>query len=300
MSVGSKALTTLVARLFRIVGEPISLLWYQVGHNALSVLGLLLILVVVLFALFAPWIAPYNPISGDLLNSLQPPSVEHLMGTDRIGRDIFSRAVYGARVDLVIGITGTAICLLGGIVVGAVAGYAGGWIDEIIMRGTDILLSFPPFILAVGVAVALGGGMTSLIIALAVEGIAPFIRIMRGTMLSQKELLYSEAARAAGNSHLRIVFRHLAPNCLTPVIVQATLSIGYMVLDTAGLSFVGVGVKAPTAEWGLMIQDGVPLATTGEWWVSTFPGLMILITVLGFNLFGDALQTMLNPKARRQ
>lgn len=272
---------------------------YRLRYSPLSIVGLGIVGLIIGLAVIGPAFAPYNPIEGNLLDQLQGPSWSHLMGTDTTGRDIFSRVLYAGRTDLAIACAsvGTAFALA--VLLGAAAGYVGGKLDEAIMRVMDIVMSFPSFILAIGIAVAAGAGEKALIIALSVVGVPVFTRLMRGEMLVKRELSYAEAAEAIGNPHVRIVFRHLVPNCLTPVLIQATLAFGYVVLDVAGLSFVGVGVNDPTPEWGLMISQGVPLVLTGQWWVSVFPGLMIFLTVIGFNLFGDGIREIFDPRARR-
>jgi peptide/nickel transport system permease protein len=275
--------------------------WYQMRRNAVSLLGLMMILLVIVLSVLAPVIAPYDPIQGDLLAKLYPPSLAHPMGTDDIGRDLLSRVLFGGRVDLLIAIASVTLSLITSFILGSLAGYFGGWVDEVIMRITDVVMSFPGFLLAIALAVALGPGkISSIIIALGIEGAPPYLRLMRGEVLSKKESLYVEAARAVGNSDFRIMALHLLPNTLSPLIVQATLGIGYVILEAAGLSFVGVGVADPTPEWGIMISQGTRFILGGMWWPSIFPGLMIFLSVLGFNLFGDALRDIINPRTRRR
>ena len=282
-------------------GASAAYFWYQMHRNKLSIVGLAMISIVVLTAILAPHIAPYNPVQGELLEKLLPPSLAHPMGTDDIGRDVLSRVLYGGRVDLLIAIASVATSLVISFTLGTAAGYFGGWVDEVIMRITDVVMSFPGFLLAIALAVALGPGkISSIIIALGIEGAPAYLRLMRGEVLSKKESPYIEAARAVGNSDFRIMGLHLLPNVLSPLIVQATLGFGYVILEVAGLSFVGVGVKDPTPEWGIMISQGTRFILRGVWWPSIFPGLAIFISVLGFNLFGDALRDIVNPRTRRR
>ena len=284
-----------------VPGRRVAYVWYQVSQNTLTVIGLVLITIVVVFAIFAPLIAPANPVSGDLLNTTQPPSSQHLMGTDQFGRDIFSRVVHGARVDLAVASIVVSVAFVLSVVLGALAGFAGRVADELVMRAMDVVFSFPPLILAIGIAVTIKqGGMLSLVVALTVIAIPPMVRITRAEILHRKESLYVEAARAIGSSPLRVLAVHLVPNALPPLVVQATLTFGYVILETAGLSFIGVGVKPPAPEWGIMVSEGAPYVRTGEWWISLFPGLMIFVTVLGFNLVGNGLLDVLNPRRRRQ
>ncbi|MCY4112069.1 MAG: ABC transporter permease [Chloroflexi bacterium] len=284
-----------------VSGRRVAAVWYQLSQNTLTVVGLTLIAIVVVFAIFAPLIAPANPVSGNLLNTTQPPSSEHLMGTDQFGRDIFSRVVHGARVDLAVAGIVVSVAFVMSVVLGALAGFAGRVADELVMRAMDVVFSFPPLILAIGIAVTIQqGGMLSLVVALTVIAIPPMVRITRAEILHRKESLYVEAARAIGSSPLRVLAVHLVPNSLPPLVVQATLTFGYVILETAGLSFIGVGVKPPAPEWGIMVSEGSPYVRTGEWWISLFPGLMIFVTVLGFNLVGNGLLDVLNPRRRRQ
>lgn len=267
----------------------------QFKSNRLNLIGLSLVLVVVSSALLAPWIAPYEPNEQDLLNRLDSPSSEHLMGTDQLGRDMFSRLLYGARISLRVALTVVAITLAIGTLVGVVAGYAGGWVDEALMRFVDILLAFPGILLALVIAGVLGPSLTNIMIALAVVGWTQYARIIRGSVLSIKEKEFIKAARLMNVSKPRIILRHVLPNVITPVIVLATMDMAYVILGTAGLSFLGLGAQPPTPEWGAMLSQGRNHLQTA-WWVVNFPGLVIMITVLGFNLLGDGLRDVLDPR----
>lgn len=267
----------------------------QFAENRLNLIGLTFVSVVVFAAVLAPEIAPYGPAEQDLFNRLQPPSWAHPMGTDQLGRDIFSRLLYGARISLRIGIIVVAITLAIGTTVGVVAGYIGGWVDEALMRSVDVLLAFPGILLALVIAGILGPSLTNIMIALAVVGWTSYARIIRGSVLSVKEAEYIKSAQLMGVSDVRIIIRHVLPNVITPVIVLATMDMAYVILGTAGLSFLGLGAQPPTPEWGTMLSMGRDYVDTA-WWVVNFPGLAIMITVLGFNLLGDGLRDILDPR----
>ncbi|MCC6790986.1 MAG: ABC transporter permease [Thermomicrobiales bacterium] len=242
---------------------------------------------IILLAIIGPWIAPYDPVLPDAEAIGVPPSLAHWMGTDQYGRDILSRLLAAARLDVSVAITITALALVAGALVGGVAGYVGGIVDDLVMRVIDVLLAFPAFILALVIAAMLGNTTRNVVFAVAVAYAPFFARIVRSEMLTLRESEYAAAAKCVGNSRQRIMTYHLLPNAMPPAFVQATLTLGWGILDVAGLSFLGVGIKPPTAEWGVMISDGAQFINSGEWWISVFPGLAILIAVLGFNLTGD-------------
>ncbi|MDI3317254.1 MAG: ABC transporter permease [Bacillota bacterium] len=255
-------------------------------------------MVYVFLALAAGVLAPYGPTEQDLAVRLAPPGPAHLLGTDSLGRDILSRILFGARIDLVIAVTVVAATALVGSAVGLLAGYAGGWVDEVLMRVTDMFLAFPSLILAMAIAAVLGPSLPNTLVAIAAVSWPAYARLMRGQVLALREALYVEAARSLGASPGRIVLRHLLPNALGPVLVQATLDMGGVIVTAAGLSFIGFGAQPPTPEWGLMVSDG-RRTIMEQWWVATFPGLAILLLVLGFNLVGDGLRDVLDPRWRR-
>ncbi len=269
-----------------------------IRKSPLTILGIILVFLLVLLAIFAPIIAPYDPLEQNIDIRLQPPSSEHFFGTDQLGRDIFSRVVWGARISLIIGVVVVSISLFIGIVIGIFAGYYGGKIDEVLMRVTDMFMAFPRLILAMAVAVALGPGLFNTILAMAFVWWSIYARLIRGSTLQVKNEIYVEAARAVGASNLRIVFRHVLPMVITPALVQATLDLGGTILTAAGLGFLGLGVQPPTPEWGLMVSEGRHYISS-QWWVSTFPGLMILLATLGFNLLGDGIRDILDVRERR-
>ena len=282
----------------------LELLLVVLRQRPLFAFGYLLILLIVLLALLAPVVAPFDPEKANASITLQSPSGSHLLGTDISGMDILSRIIYSARIDLVIAVLGTAFSLLIGSPLGLVAGYFAGmrgvWgqISEAIMRIADVVQAFPVFVLAIALVAALGQSARNVIIAIAFVNAPIYLRLLRTQALSLRERRFVDAARVAGNSELRIVFRHILPNAMGPAIVQSSVNMGWAVLLTAGLSFVGAGVRVPTPEWGSMIAVGAQNMITGQWWPALFPGVAIALTVLGFALIGDSLELMLDPVRR--
>jgi len=269
-----------------ILGEP------------LNVLAIAVIVVFAACAVFAPLIAPFDPLVQTLGSRLAPPSPEHWLGTDQLGRDILSRLVYGARISLVIGVVVVALAGIFGTFIGLVAGYAGGLVDEGLMRLTEVFLAFPPLILAMAIAGALGPSLQNAIIAIAAVTWAVYARLARGQILALRRREYVEAARSIGASPMRIIARHLLPNAIAPLLVQASFDMGAAIIAAAGLSFIGFGAQPPTPEWGVMISEGRNFIST-EPWLSLFPGLAILFAVGAFNLLGDGLRDVLDPRLRR-
>lgn len=263
--------------------------------NTLLAAGVLAFVTIALAAAFAPWIAPSSPLEISLTERLAAPSLEHVMGTDKFGRDIFSRVLYGARTSLVVGLCVTVIAIILGAPLGLVAGYFGGRTDTLLMRFSDIFLAFPPLLLPIAITAALGAGLWNAMLALAVSWFPWYARILRGAVVGVRRELYVDAARTMGVSHGRIMLRHVLPNSLTPVIVQGSMDFGYAILAAASLSFIGLGARPPVVEWGLMAADA-----RGEfldhWWTALFPGLAIFVTVLAVNLLGDGLRDWLDPK----
>ena len=257
---------------------------------SIAVLGLFFLL-----ALLAPWIAPYDPFSADPAKSLLPPSLAHPFGTDLVGRDILSRILHGARVSLLIGFVAVAISAFVGIMLGLVAGYFGRHADNVIMRFVDILMAFPGILLALTVIALLGSGLTNVMVAVGIGGIANYARLTRGNVLSVREQPYVEAARAVGSSHLRIMLVHVLPNAFPPVLVLISMSYGWALLSAAGLSFLGLGAEPPTVEWGSMLNDARSLMRVAPW-TAIFPGLSIMFVVLASNLLGESLRDALDPK----
>jgi peptide/nickel transport system permease protein len=272
--------------------------WRRFALNRGAVAGAVILTAFLLTALLAPWIAPYSPTAQDLAVRLSPPSWGHWLGTDDLGRDLLSRLIHGTRVSLRVGVISVALALVAGTALGLVAGYKGGRVDEFLMRALDVLLAFPSILLAILVVAILGPSLENAIVAIAVVNIPIYARLVRAAVMGIKHQEYIEASLAAGASHWRIVSQHILPNCLTPITVQATLGIGTAILETAGLSFLGLGAQPPTPEWGTMLNDARPYIRDA-WWIITFPGVAIIVTVLGFNLLGDGLRDMLDPKGRR-
>ncbi|WP_458699822.1 ABC transporter permease [Sulfurospirillum sp. 1307] len=277
----------------------------QFKKNKSAVVGFFIVLVLIIFALFSPWIATHGPLDQNLANRVLPPmwdeggSVSNILGTDDFGRDLFSRIVYGARISLMIGAISVGISLLFGLIMGVFAGYFGGKTDTIIMRIVDIMLSIPAMLLAIVIVSILGPGLFNAMIAIGIVGIPTYARIVRASVMAEKEKEYVIASRVNGSHNLRLMFRVILPNCTTPIIVQATMGFASAVLEAAGLSFLGLGAQPPTPEWGAMLADSLQYITTAPWMIF-YPGLAIFLTVLGFNLVGDGLMDVLDPKLKEK
>jgi peptide/nickel transport system permease protein len=278
--------------------SPRVLLAQRFRKEKTAVVGLIFILAFALLALFASVIAPYDPLEQDISDSLVPPSADHLFGADKLGRDIFSRMLYGARISLVVGLGVVGLAAVVGTLVGVSAGYAGGWWDESIMRVTDIFFAFPSLILAMAIAGALGPSLRNALIAVAVVTWPVYARLVRGQVLILREREFVLAAQAVGASHSLILRRHLFPNTLSPLLVQTSFDMGTTILAVAGLSFIGFGAQPPTPEWGVMISEGRNYITT-QYWLTFFPAMAMLFAVAGFNLVGDGLRDVLDPRLRR-
>lgn len=266
---------------------------YILRRSPLAIVGITLILVIVVLALFAPQIAPYNPKRISFAQSFQPPSTRHLFGTDDLGRDIFSRIVYGSRVSLKIAFVVVGISVTIGTVLGLLSGFFGGIIDMLIMRFTDVFLAVPTFILAMVGAAAFGPSVTNAMLAMSIVWWTWYARIVRGEVLKLKNTDYMLSLRSMGARSPRILFRHLLPNCIGPIAVQTTLQLGLAVLMSSGLSFLGLGAQPPTPSWGLMVSIGREYLPA-KWWMITFPGLMIFFLVMGFILLGDAVRDIVS------
>ena len=268
-------------------------------RNGPALVGLFLIAIFVIGALFAPVIAPYNPTVGVLMDSMKAPSLAHLMGTDLLGRDEFSRVLYGARISLTVGVVAVAFGLLFGVTVGAIAGGAGGKVDAVLMRITDVFLAVPGILLAIGIVAWLGHGEIQIILAVGISYAPMFARLLRGTLLALREADYVTAARSMGASTPRILLRHMLPNALTPLIVQATLALATAIIDVAGLGFLGLGPGDPRiAEWGEMLTDSARFLQSAPYLIF-FPGAAITISAIGFNLLGDGLRESIDPRLKR-
>jgi len=272
-------------------------IWRRLKRNRAAMIGGIVVLLFVAIAILAPLVAPFHPNEGDLTQRLKSPGHEHLLGTDALGRDLLSRVIYGARISLQIQIVSVSIALVIGTFLGMVGGYYGGKFDHLIMRLMDILLAFPGIFLAISIIAVLGPGLLNLMLAAGIYSIPQFARIIRGSVLTLKEKEFVEAARAVGESDLNILFRYLLPNSMAPIIIQTTLRMATVLLTASGLSFLGLGVQPPTAEWGAMLSNARAYIVTAPH-VAMVPGLAIMLVVMGFNLFGDGLRDSLDPRLR--
>lgn len=269
--------------------------WRRLRKNKAAVIGLIILVILVLVALFADVIAPFDFTTQNLNAVLQKPNATHWFGTDNFGRDIFSRVVYGSRISLIIGFIAVGIALIIGGSMGAIAGYFGGWFDTIVMRLVDIMLAVPTILLAISIVSVLGPGITNLMIAVGVSNVPTYARVVRASVLSIKETQYIEAARAMGSRDMTIIFKHVIPNTLAPVIVQSTIGVAGAILSAAGLGFIGLGIQPPNPEWGSMLNAGRHFIRDHPH-LTTYPGLAIMVTILSLNLLGDGLRDVLDPK----
>lgn len=278
--------------------------WYYFSENHGAVIGLVFFLFLVLLAIFAPIIAPHDPTAQYRDAVLIPPvwqeggRAEFLLGTDAVGRDMLSRLIYGTQFSLFVGVIVTTLSLVGGIFIGVIAGYFRGWVDTVIMRVMDIILAFPSLLLALVLVAVLGPGLTNAMIAIALVFQPHFVRLTRAAVMGEKTRDYVVAAKVAGAGHGRLMFKTILPNCMAPLIVQATLSFSSAILDAAALGFLGMGAQPPTPEWGTMLAEAREFIQS-KWWVVTLPGVAILVTVLAINLMGDGLRDALDPKLKR-
>jgi peptide/nickel transport system permease protein len=251
-----------------------------------------------LAAILAPWITPFDPLATDVAGALSPPSAIHWFGTDAVGRDVFSRVLAATRLDVEIAAWAVALSLVIGASAGGCSGFYGGWIDAVIGRITDTIMAFPLFVLAMGIVAAAGNTIANIVLATAVINIPTYVRIARAEVLIRRDAPFILAARLAGNRPARLIVFQLLPNVLPPLVVQASLNMGYAILNAAGLSFIGLGVRPPTPEWGIMVADGAANIISGEWWVWLFPGLALTGAALVFNIAGDGLRDFVDPKKR--
>ena len=272
-------------------------MWIRLRKNKLAVVGLVVLVTLIVMAIFADYIAPFSYREQDLSNSFALPNAVNWFGTDNFGRDIFSRVVYGSRVSLRVGLISVGIALFIGGLLGAIAGYVGGWFDGLLMRIVDIMLAIPSMLLAIAIVSSLGGGLTNVMIAVGIGSIPQFARITRASVISLKEEQFIEAARALGIKNHNIVIKHILPNTLAPVIVQSTLGVATAILSAASLGFLGLGLEPPRPEWGAMLSDGRPYLRDYPH-LTTFPGVAIMIAILALNLLGDGLRDALDPKMK--
>jgi peptide/nickel transport system permease protein len=266
--------------------------------NPVTLVAAALFLGFVLMALAGPWVVPFDPLASQVGPPLQPPTAVHWFGTDALGRDIFSRVVVATRLDLGIAFAAVAVSFVLGMPLGLAAGFLGGWWDRIISRLADTIMAFPLFVLAMGIVAALGNTVGNIILATAIINLPFYVRVARAEANVRRHAGWVEAARLSGNSDLRILALHLFPNALPPAMVQVSLNMGWAILNAAGLSFIGLGVRPPTPEWGILVAEGAQFIVSGEWWVSLFPGLVLMLAVFTFNLLGDALRDLFDPRRR--
>ena len=271
---------------------------YVISENWITFGAFGLFLVFVLFAIFGSAIAPYDPLTSNSAIALQPPSLSHWFGTDQLGRDVLSRVIVATRLDLGIAVMAVTLSFLVGSGLGTCAGYFGGWCDRIISRCIDTLMAFPLFVLAMGLVAALGNTVENIILATAIINLPLYTRVVRSEVLVRRDAGFVEAARLTGNGDWRIMAKHLFPNVLPVMMVHISLNMGWAILNAAGLSFIGLGVQPPTPEWGIMVAEGATYIVSGEWWMALFPGAVLMLAVFCFNLLGDGLRDLIDPRMR--
>lgn len=271
---------------------------HVLAENPVTLLAASLFAMFVMLALFGPWIVPHDPLASNAAMALQPPGAAHWFGTDALGRDIFSRVIVATRLDLGIAFSAVALSFVIGMPLGLAAGFFGGWWDRIVTRLSDTVMAFPLFVLAMGIVAALGNTVGNIVLATAVINLPFYIRVARAEANVRRNAGWVEAARLAGNGPARILAVHLFPNTLPPAMVQVSLNMGWAILNAAGLSFIGLGVRPPEPEWGILVAEGAAFIVSGEWWVSFFPGAMLMLAVFTFNLLGDALRDIVDPRRR--
>jgi len=271
---------------------------YVIGENPVTGFAFALFVLIVFAAVLGPWIVPYDPLASNTAMSLKPPSRAHWFGTDQLGRDVFSRVVTATRLDFIIAVFSVALVFLMGGLAGVAAGFFGGWSDRIVSRIADTIMAFPLFVLAMGIVAALGNTVQNIILATAIVNFPLYARIARTEANVRREAGFVQAARLSGNGEFRILLTQILPNIMPIMIVQMSLTMGYAILNAAGLSFIGLGVRPPDAEWGIMVAEGAAFMVSGEWWIAFFPGLALMIAVFCFNLLGDGLRDIVDPQRR--
>ncbi|MBX2854337.1 MAG: ABC transporter permease [Rhodobacteraceae bacterium] len=273
-------------------------IFYVLRSNPVTLIAFVMLGLILFCAIFGPTLAPYDPLLTNAPNALQPPSLEHWFGTDNVGRDVFSRVIVATRLDLTISVAAVAISFVVGSILGSAAGYWGGWLDIVLNRILDTIMAFPLFVLAMGIVAALGNTVENIIYATAIINMPFYARLVRAEVNIRRDAGYARAAKLAGNSDLRVLAMHIFPNALPPMMVQVSLNLGWAILNAAGLSFIGLGVRPPTPEWGIMVAEGANFIVSGEWWLAVFPGLWLMMAVFTFNLLGDGLRDMVDPRKR--
>jgi peptide/nickel transport system permease protein len=271
---------------------------YVLGENRVTGFAFGLLVVIILAAVLGPWLVPYDPLASDTAAALTAPSAAHWFGTDQLGRDIFSRVIVATRLDTFIAVASVALVFLMGGLAGVAAGFFGGWTDRIVGRIADTIMAFPLFVLAMGIVAALGNTVQNIIIATAIVNFPLYARVARAEANVRRNAGFVQAARLSGNGEFRILLGHILPNIMPIMIVQMSLTMGYAILNAAGLSFIGLGVRPPTAEWGIMVAEGASFMVSGEWWIALFPRLALMTAVFCFNLLGDGLRDIVDPQRR--
>ncbi len=271
---------------------------YVVAENPVTGLAFALFILIALCALIGPYVVPHNPLASDTTATLHAPSLKHWFGTDQLGRDIFSRVIVATRLDFIIAITSVVLVFAMGGLAGIASGYFGGWTDRIIGRISDTIMAFPLFVLAMGIVAALGNTVTNIVIATAIINFPLYVRVARAEANVRREAGFVMAARLSGNGEFRILLGHILPNIMPIMMVQISLTMGYAILNAAGLSFIGLGVRPPTPEWGIMVAEGAANIISGEWWIALFPGAALMLAVFTFNLLGDGLRDLVDPQRR--
>ena len=271
---------------------------YVMADNPVTGFAFALFLFIALCAVFGPYVTPYDPLASDTTATLQPPSLAHWFGTDLLGRDIFSRVLVATRLDFIIALSSVALVFVLGGIAGVAAGFFGSWTDRIIGRISDTIMAFPLFVLAMGIVAALGNTVTNIVIATAIIKFPLYVRVARAEANVRRDAGFVQAARLSGNGEFRILLMHIMPNIMPIMMVQVSLTMGYAILNAAGLSFIGLGVRPPTPEWGIMVAEGAANIISGEWWVALFPGLALMLAVFCFNLLGDGLRDLVDPQRR--
>ena len=271
---------------------------YVVTENPITLVAFSMLVTLLFLALVGPALAPYDPLKSDTSNTLKPPSARHWFGTDQLGRDMLSRVMVATRLDMAIAFSSVALSFGVGSLAGACAGVFGGWTERIVSRISDTIMAFPLFVLAMGIVAALGNSVFNVILATAIINLPFYTRMARAEANVRREAGYVEAARLSGNSTMRTLAVHIYPNCLPPMMVQASLNLGWAMLNAAGLAFIGLGVRPPTPEWGILVAEGASFILSGEWWIALFPGLALMLAVFCFNLMGDGLRDLIDPRRR--
>ena len=271
---------------------------YVLRQNPITALAFLLFAIIMLVAIFGSLLAPHDPLESNAARALTPPSSEYWFGTDHLGRDVLSRVIVATQLDLMISVAAVALSFIVGACLGALAGYWGGWVDAVSGRLIDTIMAFPLFVLAMGIVAALGNTVENIIYATAIINLPFYARVARAEVRIRRQAGFAQAARLAGNSDWRVLVLHIFPNTLPPMMVQISLNMGWAILNAAGLSFIGLGVRPPTPEWGIMVAEGANFVVSGEWWLAIFPGLALMITVFTFNLLGDGLRDLADPQQR--